>query len=75
MSWLLSSIVGGGAPKLPFTLGEPYAEAWGTWTHYRATSKVCRTNANSFVSAEAYVTCAGRACNRGVCVQACGLAG
>lgn len=42
MSWLLSSIVGSGAPKLPFTLGEPYSEAWGAWTHHRATTKVRR---------------------------------
>eukprot|EP00897_Mesotaenium_endlicherianum_P001621 jgi/Mesen1/1487/ME000132S00434 len=30
---------GGGIKDFPYTLGEPYSTAWGSWTHYRGTSK------------------------------------
>ncbi|XP_039145964.1 probable inactive serine/threonine-protein kinase scy1 isoform X1 [Dioscorea cayenensis subsp. rotundata] len=30
---------GAGVKDLPYTIGEPYSTAWGSWTHYRGTSK------------------------------------
>lgn len=30
---------GGGLKDLPYNIGEPYSSAWGSWTHYRGTSK------------------------------------
>ncbi|KAL2645070.1 hypothetical protein R1flu_012657 [Riccia fluitans] len=30
---------GGGIKDLPYNIGEPYSTAWGSWTHYRGTSK------------------------------------
>ncbi|KAL3698434.1 hypothetical protein R1sor_012510 [Riccia sorocarpa] len=30
---------GGGIKDLPYNIGEPYSSAWGSWTHYRGTSK------------------------------------
>jgi hypothetical protein len=33
---------GSGLKDFPYTIGEPYASAWGSWTHHRGTSKVCR---------------------------------
>ncbi|XP_051138422.1 uncharacterized protein LOC127256452 [Andrographis paniculata] len=30
---------GTGPKDLPYTIGEPYASAWGSWAHYRGTSK------------------------------------
>ncbi|XP_052200887.1 uncharacterized protein LOC127807239 [Diospyros lotus] len=30
---------GSGPNNLPYNLGEPYSSAWGSWTHYRGTSK------------------------------------
>ncbi|GLJ36990.1 hypothetical protein SUGI_0749180 [Cryptomeria japonica] len=29
----------GGIRDLPYNIGEPYSSAWGSWTHYRGTSK------------------------------------
>jgi hypothetical protein len=31
---------GGGLKELPYNIGEPYSSAWGSWIHYRGTSKV-----------------------------------
>jgi SCY1-like protein 1 len=31
---------GSGLKDFPYTIGEPYASAWGSWTHHRGTSKV-----------------------------------
>ena len=42
MSWLLSSLVGS-KPAFPFTLGEQFPDAWGSWTHFRGTAKVRAT--------------------------------
>lgn len=38
----LKNVVGsaGGIKDLPYVIGEPYSSAWGSWTHYRGTSKV-----------------------------------
>ncbi|KAL0303980.1 UNVERIFIED_CONTAM: hypothetical protein Sradi_6266100 [Sesamum radiatum] len=39
----LKGVVGGsgtGVKDLPYNIGEPYASAWGSWVHYRGTSKV-----------------------------------
>ncbi|CAL4960735.1 unnamed protein product [Urochloa decumbens] len=30
---------GSGLKDFPYTVGEPYASAWGSWTHHRGTSK------------------------------------
>ncbi|XP_076916721.1 uncharacterized protein LOC143576539 isoform X1 [Bidens hawaiensis] len=30
---------GAGVKDLPYTIGEPYSSAWGSWTHSRGTSK------------------------------------
>ncbi|KAM0950562.1 putative protein kinase SCY1-SCYL1 family [Dioscorea sansibarensis] len=30
---------GAGVKDLPYTIGEPYSTAWGSWTHHRGTSK------------------------------------
>ncbi|XP_010938026.1 uncharacterized protein [Elaeis guineensis] len=30
---------GAGIKDLPYNVGEPYPSAWGSWTHYRGTSK------------------------------------
>nr|CAD1829547.1 unnamed protein product [Ananas comosus var. bracteatus] len=30
---------GSGLKDLPYTIGEPYSTAWGSWTHHRGTSK------------------------------------
>ncbi|XP_010252047.1 PREDICTED: probable inactive serine/threonine-protein kinase scy1 isoform X2 [Nelumbo nucifera] len=30
---------GAGIKDLPYNIGEPYSSAWGSWTHYRGTSK------------------------------------
>ncbi|KAJ4795995.1 N-terminal kinase-like protein [Rhynchospora pubera] len=30
---------GSGLKDLPYNIGEPYASAWGSWVHYRGTSK------------------------------------
>uniref|UniRef100_A0A0D3EVK4 Protein kinase domain-containing protein n=1 Tax=Oryza barthii TaxID=65489 RepID=A0A0D3EVK4_9ORYZ len=30
---------GSGLKDFPYTIGEPYASAWGSWTHHRGTSK------------------------------------
>ncbi|KAJ4978377.1 hypothetical protein NE237_009157 [Protea cynaroides] len=38
----LKGVVGGsgtGPKDLPYNIGESYASAWGSWTHYRGTSK------------------------------------
>ncbi|KAI4302035.1 hypothetical protein L6164_035255 [Bauhinia variegata] len=38
----LKDVVGGsgtGLKDLPYNIGEPYPSAWGSWTHYRGTSK------------------------------------
>ncbi|KAI4350155.1 hypothetical protein L6164_010664 [Bauhinia variegata] len=38
----LKEVVGGsgtGLKDLPYNIGEPYPSAWGSWTHYRGTSK------------------------------------
>ncbi|KAI5056276.1 hypothetical protein GOP47_0028094 [Adiantum capillus-veneris] len=37
----LKGVVGssGGIKDLPYNIGEPYSSAWGSWTHYRGTSK------------------------------------
>ncbi|KAL0321754.1 UNVERIFIED_CONTAM: putative inactive serine/threonine-protein kinase scy1 [Sesamum calycinum] len=38
----LKGVVGGsgtGVKDLPYNIGEPYASAWGSWVHYRGTSK------------------------------------
>ncbi|KAJ4840953.1 hypothetical protein Tsubulata_026935 [Turnera subulata] len=38
----LKGVVGGsgaGLKDLPYTIGEPYPSAWGSWTHHRGTSK------------------------------------
>ncbi|XP_062084201.1 uncharacterized protein LOC133790551 isoform X2 [Humulus lupulus] len=38
----LKGVVGGsgtGPKDLPYTIGEPYSSAWGSWTHSRGTSK------------------------------------
>lgn len=31
---------GTGLKDLPYNIGEPYSSAWGSWVHYRGTSKV-----------------------------------
>jgi len=39
----LKEVVGGsgtGLKDLPYTIGEPFPSAWGSWTHSRGTSKV-----------------------------------
>ncbi|KVI07085.1 Armadillo-like helical [Cynara cardunculus var. scolymus] len=39
----LKDVVAGsvaGVKDLPYTIGEPYSSAWGSWTHSRGTSKV-----------------------------------
>lgn len=39
----LKGVVGGsgtGLKDLPYNIGEPYSSAWGSWVHYRGTSKV-----------------------------------
>jgi len=33
---------GSGLKDFPYSIGEPYASAWGSWTHHRGTSKVRR---------------------------------
>ena len=39
-SWLLSSVgLGASKPAFPYTVGEAYAEAWGSWTHHRGTAR------------------------------------
>lgn len=37
----LKGVVGssGGIKDLPYNIGEPFSSAWGSWTHYRGTSK------------------------------------
>ncbi|KAL3365631.1 hypothetical protein AABB24_010650 [Solanum stoloniferum] len=38
----LKGVVGGsgtGLKDLPYNIGEPYSTAWGSWVHYRGTSK------------------------------------
>ncbi|KAM1084965.1 hypothetical protein ACFX13_010969 [Malus domestica] len=38
----LKGVVGGsgtGPKDLPYNIGEPYLSAWGSWTHFRGTSK------------------------------------
>ncbi|GAB2270189.1 hypothetical protein Dimus_005093 [Dionaea muscipula] len=30
---------GSGVKDLPYNIGEPYSSSWGSWTHYRGTSK------------------------------------
>ncbi|KAG6642481.1 probable inactive serine/threonine-protein kinase scy1 [Carya illinoinensis] len=38
----LKGVVGGsstGIKDLPYNIGDPYPSAWGSWTHFRATSK------------------------------------
>ncbi|CAM8955388.1 unnamed protein product [Rhodiola kirilowii] len=38
----LKGVVGGsgtGLKDLPYNIGEPYSAAWGSWVHYRGTSK------------------------------------
>ncbi|KAK9283162.1 hypothetical protein L1049_011394 [Liquidambar formosana] len=38
----LKGVVGGsgtGLKDLPYNIGDPYSSAWGSWTHYRGTSK------------------------------------
>lgn len=38
----LKGVVGGsgaGPKDLPYNIGEPYSSAWGSWVHYRGTSK------------------------------------
>eukprot|EP00250_Pteridium_aquilinum_P019953 c24640_g1_i1 orf=578-3007(-) len=37
----LKGVVGssGGIKDLPYNIGEPYSSDWGSWTHYRGTSK------------------------------------
>ncbi|KAK9167906.1 hypothetical protein Syun_000046 [Stephania yunnanensis] len=38
----LKGVVGGsgtGPKDLPYNIGDPYASAWGSWTHFRGTSK------------------------------------
>ncbi|PRQ41448.1 putative protein kinase SCY1-SCYL1 family [Rosa chinensis] len=38
----LNRVVGGsgsGPKDLPYNIGEPYPSAWGSWTHFRGTSK------------------------------------
>ncbi|PKA51129.1 hypothetical protein AXF42_Ash010569 [Apostasia shenzhenica] len=39
--FLKGVVVGSGAgiKDLPYNIGEPYSSAWGSWTHYRGTSK------------------------------------
>ena len=39
----LKGVVGGsgtGIKDLPYNIGEPYSSAWGSWAHFRGTSKV-----------------------------------
>lgn len=53
----LKGVVGSssGIKDLPYNIGEPYSSAWGSWTHYRGTSKddnsavsiFCMTSSNS----------------------------
>lgn len=41
----LKGVVGGsgtGIKDLPYNIGDPYPSAWGSWIHFRATSKVPR---------------------------------
>lgn len=40
----LKGVVGGsgtGLKDLPYNIGDPYPSAWGSWAHFRGTSKVC----------------------------------
>nr|CAB3474635.1 unnamed protein product [Digitaria exilis] len=47
---------GSGLKDFPYTIGEPYASAWGSWVHHRGTSKVRHPNILSFLhSTEAEV--------------------
>lgn len=52
----LKGVVGssGGIKDLPYNIGEPYSSSWGSWTHYRGTSK----DDNSAVSIFS-LTCSG----------------
>lgn len=46
----LKGVVGGsgtGLKDLPYNIGDPYPSAWGSWTHFRGTSKVCFNTINS----------------------------
>ncbi|EXC29917.1 putative inactive serine/threonine-protein kinase scy1 [Morus notabilis] len=39
----LKGVVGGsgtGLKDLPYNIGEPYPSAWGSWTHFRGTSRI-----------------------------------
>lgn len=39
----LKGVVGGsgtGPRDLPYNIGDPYPSAWGSWTHFRGSSKV-----------------------------------
>lgn len=39
---------GTGVKDLPYNIGEPYSCAWGSWVHYRGTSKVI-SSSGSFI--------------------------
>lgn len=44
----IAKLAGVGGPALAYTLGEPYREAWGPWTHYAATSNADGSPASVF---------------------------
>ncbi|KAL4189988.1 hypothetical protein AMTRI_Chr08g168240 [Amborella trichopoda] len=39
---------GAGIKDLPYNIGEPYSSAWGSWIHYRGTSKEDGTSVSIF---------------------------
>lgn len=54
----LKGVVGGsgtGIKDLPYNIGDPYPSAWGSWTHFRATSKVSITTVLSLSLIRLYV--------------------
>jgi hypothetical protein len=58
MAWLLSSIVGSSKPTFAFNVGDAHAEAWGSWTHCRGTTKVCAPEADVGVGRAERTVCA-----------------
>ncbi|KAL6541664.1 hypothetical protein OROGR_011150 [Orobanche gracilis] len=49
----LKGVVGGsgaGLKDLPYNIGEPYSTAWGSWVHYRGTSKIGLADDGGLVS-------------------------
>lgn len=40
---------GTGLKDLPYNIGDPYPSAWGSWNHFRGTSKVILQSHSSLV--------------------------